>query len=156
MSAIKPTRFDEGARLLIAGLKEHYTPATMSRIPEQWERLRPYLGNVPNQLDKKSYGVCYNLDQGEFDYLCGVKVSSISQLPEGFSHIETPPQRYAVFTHDEHISKLKDTLDAIGKEWLPNAEYEPTGYPAFFERYENYNPETGMGDIEIWVPVKKG
>ena len=153
MAEFGPSRFEEEQPLLIAGLKEHYTAETMSRIPEQWQRFRPYIGNVPGQVDQKTYGVCYNANAGEFDYLTGVAVSNTSQLPEGLSEFQVPAQKYAVFSHLEHISKIRDTIEAIGKDWLPTAAYEPTGTPAFFERYQNFNPETGFGDTEIWVPI---
>ncbi|HKO96338.1 MAG TPA: GyrI-like domain-containing protein [Pyrinomonadaceae bacterium] len=154
MAQFEPTRFEDGAPLLIAGLQEHYSPDIMFRIPEQWERFRPYMGKVPGQIDQKTYGVCYNVSEGEFDYLTGVAASDPSALPAELSQLQIPAQRYAVFVHREHISTIKNTIEAIGKDWLPTAPYEPTGIPAFFERYENYDPETGTGDIEIWVPVK--
>lgn len=156
MSQFEPTRFEESGPLLIAGLKEHYTPETMNRIREQWQRFGPYIGNVPGQVDQRTYGVCDNVTAGEFDYLTGVAVataSATSGLPGEFIQIQIPAQRYAVFSHREHISKIQNTIEAIGKEWLPTAAYEPTGTPTFFERYENFNPQTGMGDIEIWLPI---
>ena len=61
MAQFEPTSYEEEQPLLIAGLKQHYTPETMSRIPEQWQRFRPYIGNVPGQVDQKTYGVCYNV-----------------------------------------------------------------------------------------------
>jgi AraC family transcriptional regulator len=154
MAQFEPTRFEDGGPLLIAGLNEHYTPETMNRIPEQWQRFGPFIGNVPGQIDQKTYGVCYNVSGGEFDYLTGVTVSDTSGLPGEFVHIQIPAQRYAVFFHREHISKIQNTIEAIGKQWLPTAGYEPTGTPTFFERYENFNLQTGMGDIEIWLPIK--
>ena len=153
MTSIEPTEFREIGPLLIAGLKEHYTPDTMNRIPTQWERFRPYMGKIQGRVDQKTYGVCYNVSEGEFDYLTGVEVDDAAGLSGDLNSIQIAPQRYAVFVHREHISKIKDTIEAIGKEWLPTAPYEPTETPAFFERYENYNPETGTGDIQICVPI---
>lgn len=153
MAQFQPARFDDGKALLLAGLHEHYTPDTMDRIPAQWERFRPYMGNVSGQVGQATYGVCHNVAEGEFDYLTGVEVSVGSGLPDELQQLQIPAQRYAVFVHTEHISTIKNTIEAIGTEWLPAAAYVSTGTPAFFERYENYNPETGTGDIEIWVPV---
>jgi len=41
---------------------------------------------------------------------------------------------------------------------LPESGYQPpraaAGAPDFFERYgEGFNPLTGMGDIEVWIPI---
>jgi AraC family transcriptional regulator len=73
--------------------------------------------------------------------------------------VNVPAQRYAVFAHSEHVSKLRNTCEAIWRQWLPNSGHEfarpAPGAPDFFERYgPGFNPQTGMGDIEVWVPVK--
>ncbi|PYT97708.1 MAG: hypothetical protein DMG38_18645 [Acidobacteria bacterium] len=57
-----------------------------------------------------------------------------------------------------NVSKLHETCDAISK-WLPDSGYQPAAAdaetPAFFERYsEEFDPQTGMGGIEVWVPIK--
>jgi len=83
--SFEPNRFEDGKELLLAGMQEHYTPDTMSRIPEQWEKFRPYMGAVPGQVDSKTYGVCHNVSGGEFDYLTGVEVSDASR-PEDLVH----------------------------------------------------------------------
>ena len=44
-------------------------------------------------------------------------------------------------------------LDAINREWLPSSSCRPTDTPPFFERYDHFNPQTGAGNIEIWMPV---
>jgi AraC family transcriptional regulator len=148
-------RFEQGRELLIAGLNVSYTFETRVNIPAQWARFAPHLGKVAGQVDKLSYGVCWNYkpDSG-FDYLSGVEVRGASDLPADFSHIRLPAQRYVVFTHDKHVSSIPDTIDAIWKKWLPHSDYEAAKAPCF-ERYtESFNPQTGTGGIEIWVPLK--
>jgi len=152
---IEPTRFEDHQSFLIAGLKEHYTTDTMNSIPKLWERFGPSIGSVPGQVDQKTYGVCFNNSTNGFDYLAGVEVSSSSGLPAEFDQLKVPAHKYAVFAHREHISTIRKTIDAVGKEWLPQSGYLADGPPAFFERYQNYDPQTGMGDIEIWFPIRK-
>ena len=155
MSQLEPTRFVErGAPLLIAGLKEHYTSQTIDRIPKQWQRFGPQLGHVPGQVNSKTYGVCYNSGKDGFDYLTGVQVKDSAQENDGLTQVEIPAHRYAVFKHREHISTIRNTIEAIGKEWLPNSGYKAAGNPDFFERYKSFDPETGIGEIEIWLPIK--
>src|SRR6476620_6728553 len=101
MDKIEPNRYEDAKPLLIAGLEKHYTPETMNRIPELWNRFGPSIGKVPGQVDQKSYGVCHNVDEGEFDYLAGVEVTVTAALPAEYSHIQIPAQRYAVFSHRE-------------------------------------------------------
>jgi AraC family transcriptional regulator len=151
-----PAHFETGKPMLIAGLRGHFTNATWAGIPAQWERLIAF-GKIPGMVGSAHYGLCFN-QPGGVDYLSGVEVSSVAGLPSDFSHCEIPGQRYAVFEHREHISKLHDTLDAIHRTWAPDHELlRPSGgAPDFFERYgERFDPRTGMGDIEVWIPFIK-
>ena len=152
---LDPPRFVKGQSLLIGGLNESYTFETRDNIPAQWKRFSPRLGKIPGQIGDTTYGVCWNYKPGcGFDYLSGVEVSDTTVLPEGLSHVHLPAQRYAVFTHKKHVSSIPDTLDAIWSKWLPNSGSEVVNGPSF-ERYTNeFDPQTGVGGIEIWVPVK--
>jgi AraC family transcriptional regulator len=124
-------------------------------IPAQWQRFNEFFGKVPGQIGKVAYGICYNADDsGNFDYLCGVEVSDFSSLPAELSHVRVPEQRYAVFTHREHIAMIRRTWNTIWNKWLPESGHTPADAPSF-ERYsEQFNPVTGMGGLEIWLPLK--
>lgn len=148
-------RFENGKELLIAGLNDRYTMVTRANIPDQWERFAPRIGKVPGQIGAISYGVCWNTKPGcDFDYLAGVEVKDLSGLPADFKHLRIPAGRYAVFTHRQHVSALPNTIEASWMKWLPNSGYEAAQSPCF-ERYtEEFNPHTGMGGMEIWIPIK--
>ena len=155
---LEPPRFEDAASKLVAGLRDHYTPSTSNQIPALWQRFGPHIGRVPGQLSGVTYGVCFPQSSG-FDYMAGVEVSSASGLPEDFSVTTIPAQRYAVFAHRGHVSKLYETCDAIEREWLPTSGYEfahgTDGAPGFFERYgTSFNPFVGAGDVEVWVPLR--
>lgn len=154
---LETPRIVTGKLLLIAGLRGHFTPATWAGIPEQWQRFASYLGKIPGQVGRITYGLCFNRPNG-IDYLSGVEVSAIDHLPHEFSHVSIPAQQYAVFPHREHVSKLRHTLEAIQREWLPESGYQTSkaspNAPDFFERYgEGFDPQTGTGDIEVWIPL---
>jgi AraC family transcriptional regulator len=157
---LEAPRFEDGKALLIAGLRSHYTAASMNNIPEQWQRFAHYIGNVPCQVGRMTYGLNFLSANVEgIDYLSGVEVSSCSGLPSEFRCVSIPARRYAVFAHRDHVTKLRDTCDAIGKKWFPGSGYElargDAETPDFFERYtEEFNPQTGMGGMEVWVPIK--
>jgi AraC family transcriptional regulator len=151
-------RFENGKATLIAGLRSRYTWETMNGISAQWQRFAPYIGKIPGQVGSVAYGVIFSVPGG-IDYLSGVEVSSSSGLPSEFSAISIPAQKYAVFAHRDHVSKLRETIDAIFNQWLPGSGYQVPrgagGAPDFFERYsEDFNPQTGMNGIEVWVPIK--
>jgi len=152
-------RIANGKALRIAGLREHYTSETMKNMPELWLRFGPHIGNVPGQMGRVAFGLCFNaLSPDGLDYFAGVEVSGSSALPGEFSLASIPAQKYAVFSHREHVSKLHETLNAIDK-WLPESGLEvacgTAEAPSFFERYsEEFDPRTGMGGMEVWVPIK--
>ena len=149
----------ESAKLLqIAGLRERYTSENMQNIAQLWLRFGPHIGNIPGQVGRVAYGLCFNaLSPNGLDYLAGVEVSGSFGLPAEFSVATIPAQKYAVFAHREHVSKMYETLDAIHK-WLPGSGLEvgrgTAGAPDFFERYtEDFDSRTGMGGMEVWVPI---
>jgi AraC family transcriptional regulator len=156
---LEAPRFEYGKPLRIAGLGEHYTPETMKNMPELWQRFAPHIGKIPGQVGQVAYGLCFNaLSPDGMDYMAGVEVSGSSGLPDGFSVAAIPAQKYAVFSHREHVSKMYETLDAIDK-YLPGSGLEvaceAADAPNFFERYsEEFDPQTGMGGMEVWVPIK--
>jgi AraC family transcriptional regulator len=156
---LEAPRFENGRALRIGGLRQHYTSETMKNIPELWQRFAPHIGHVPGQVGGVAYGLCFNANNPDgMDYMAGVEVSGTSELPSDFSIASIPAQKYAVFSHREHVSKMYETLDAIDK-WLPGSGLEAASgdaeSPNFFERYsEEFNPRTGMGGMEVWVPIK--
>jgi AraC family transcriptional regulator len=150
-------RLVDAKPMMIAGLRERITVETWDKIDKLWWRFAPHIGHVPGQVGARvAYGVVTDGADG-IDYLAGVEVTDASGLPDGFADVRLPAQRYAVFAHEGHVSKLKDTMTAIW-EWLPQSGHEharTAGAPAFFERYgEEFDPQTGMGGIEVWVPIK--
>jgi AraC family transcriptional regulator len=155
VTSLTPTRFENGKLLLLAGLTERYAGAACgNEIPAQWQRFGRYLGHVPGQAGDVAYGVCYNFDEdGNMDYLSGVEVSDFAALPPDFVRLRITPQRYVVFTHTEHISAIRGTWNSIWNDWLPKSGHTVADAP-FFERYDkNFNPQTGNGDVELWIPI---
>ncbi|BCG89121.1 AraC family transcriptional regulator [Mesorhizobium sp. 113-3-9] len=155
LSALEPSRFETSRPLLIAGLGERYTCETSAAIPMQWQRFGPYIGNIPGETGDVAYGVCANGDDaGNFDYVAGVEVTDFSDLPRELSRVRIPAQKYAVFAHREHISTIRRTVNTIWNKWLPASGHEIADAPEF-ERYgPEFDPRSGNGGLEIWVPIK--
>jgi AraC family transcriptional regulator len=159
VNKLNPPRLQERRALLMAGLQEHYTRETQTTIPEQWKRL-PF-GKIPGQLGHMAYGVVLNLDEktGEFDYFCGVEIATVSPAHGNLKTYKSPHQKYAIFCHRENVSRLRDTIHAIFTAWLPTSGQSlshPTATsPNLIEYYgDNFDPESGTGDIEVWIPIK--
>jgi AraC family transcriptional regulator len=153
---LQTPRFETGKPLLVAGLGGRYSSENGAGIPGQWHRFHQSVANIPGRIGKVAYGVCCNGDDsGNFDYIAGVEVSDFSDLPREFSRVRIPEQRYAVFTHADHISTIRRTVNTIWNHWLPRSGLKAADAPSF-ERYdEKFDPVTGDGGLEIWVPVKE-
>jgi AraC family transcriptional regulator len=121
---LQAPRFETGKAMLVAGVGERYTwESGGPAIPGQWHRFHQSVESIPGRVGRVAYGVCCNGDDsGNFDYIAGVEVSDFSDLPREFSRVRIPEQRYAVFTHRDHISSIRRTVNTIWNHWLPASE----------------------------------
>src|SRR6201999_4153098 len=153
---LQPPRFETSKPLLVAGIGERYNHESGAGIPGQWQRFQQAVANIPGRVGQVAYGVCCNGDDaGNFEYIAGVEVSDFSDLPREFSRVRVPEAKYAVFTHRDHISTIRRTINTIWNHWLPASGLKAADAPNF-ERYdENFDPLTGDGGLEIWIPVRE-
>jgi AraC family transcriptional regulator len=150
-------RFETAKAFLVAGLAERISCNDNGAIiPGLWHRFHQSLADIPARIGDVAYGVCCNGDDaGNFDYIAGVEVADFSDLPRRFGRVRIPESRYAVFTHRDHVASIRRTITAIWNHWLPASGLKAADAPNF-ERYDaNFDPATGNGGLEIWVPVKE-
>lgn len=155
LTNLETPRFETSQPLLIGGIGEHYNCDSSAAIPSQWQRFVPHINHIQGQVGHKAYGVRYNADEdGNFDYLCGVEISDFSRLPGDWSRVRIPEQRYAVFTHRDHISAIRRTWSTIWNEWLPQSGHLVIDAPVFELYGDDFNSSTGVGKVELWVPIR--
>ena len=148
-------RMETSEPLLLAGLVERHACNSPLGIPAQWQRFGPYIGRIPGQVGNAAYGAIYNFDSdSNFDYMCCVKINGSSGLPAGFETIHVPAQKYVVFRHSGHVAGIRATMAAIWNQWFPESGYQAAKAPTL-ERYgPEFNPSTGLGGFEIWIPIQ--
>ncbi|MBL8816476.1 MAG: AraC family transcriptional regulator [Planctomyces sp.] len=152
---LNPPRHETLPPLRLAGLVERYDCQSPAGIPDQWQRFFPYLGNIPNQVGKDAFGVCYNFDDtGKFDYLTGVVVKNQAGSPFGLVQLELPPHKYAVFSYGGHIAEIRAVISSIWSDALPKSGYEAVNGPTLEKYGPKFEPNTGLGGFEIWIAVK--
>ena len=139
--------------LRIVGLAERYAGSNAG-IPAQWGRFNES-GAISGQLGSVAYGVVHEFDDGGgFTYLCGVAVKEFPSRRGTFARALLPARSYAVWAHREHVSSVFSTCQRIFDQGLADAGLEPEHAP-WFERYgEEFDPRTGNGGLEIWVPIR--
>jgi AraC family transcriptional regulator len=152
---LPPPRLETREQFVIAGLRAHYSFEASEGIPDQWRRFAPQIGHVEGQLGPETFGVSCNFSgKGQFDYITGVRVrAAINNVPE-LSSISIAPARYVVFTHPSHVIDLHRTHYAIWNVWMPQSGHRISNAPNFELYHEDFNPVTGTGKIEIWMPVE--
>ena len=147
----------ETGRLYIAGMRRFFSYEDRGGIPSLWQRFAPHIGNIPGETEGQSYGICICSPSAEdegFDYLSGVAVRSLDDLPEDLVGVRVPAQRWAVYPHEDHVSTLGGTCAAAG-EWLAREGHKPAeGAVQMIEYYgPQFDPRTGSGGCEIWMPL---
>lgn len=159
-STIEPARFEHRDAMYLVGPRARLTQNAAQDIQIVWEQLVPHLGTIPEQIGTTDYGLCIGVDDSaqRFDYMAAIAMPVGTSVPTGWSQVSVPAQNYAVFPHTQHVSQVRHTIEKIFA-WLATADCQLAEQGAekihFFERYgESFNPETGMDDIEIWLPLK--
>ena len=93
-----------------------------------------------------------NAAPGVFEYLAGVTVKSLVNLPAGMVGWEIPAQTYAVLpAHD--VPDIMPVINYYYQEWLPRSKEFTSAQGAFLELY----PETYPQDLIIYLhfPVRR-
>lgn len=140
--------------LRICGISRHYGFEQMAQIPSQWQAFGPLISRISCAPNPTTYGVICNSDDSGFDYLSGVLFARDERLPAETVQLVLEPQTYAVFEHQEHVSSVSASCAAIWGEWLPGSGKEAVQAP-WFERYgEKFDPMSGDGGLEIWIPIR--
>lgn len=157
---LEEPRFVDGGPMVLAGISRVFTWSEMGEIPTLWNAFGPRIGSIPGEIGEAAYGV--NLappaDGGDLGYMAAVEVSDGAAIPADLTHLHVPAQRYAVFPHRGHVTELTATIGAIMSQWLPHSGHRsPEAGPGgvvFLERYgDQFNPETGRGGMEVWMPI---
>lgn len=143
--------------LLLAGLAERHPCDKPEEVPAHWQRFGPFIEHIPHGVGMAAYGVLMDLFDGgdSFQYLAAVEVSSLSGLHAELTGWRLPAQRFAVFRHEGHASRMRPTIHTIFNRELDRYGVAAGDIPSFIEYYgPDFDPQAGEGDIEVWVPVK--
>jgi len=120
------------------------------------------LDNVPNRLNQNQLCV-FKMENHSpnLDYVMGVEVNSLKNIPEGMESMVLSESMYAslkiVKRGPEDVGKAFET---ILSNWIPKSNYIPTGTPGFIyyddEFFSVFNEKGYDGNplATVFVPVK--
>src|SRR5215475_482400 len=156
---LETPRIETSQPLQLVGLQQNYNSKTRTEIPKQWQRFAPQIPALSGKNMGVAYGVVLAGSQPDsIHYFCGVEASENAKATADFTRISIPAHRFAKFSHHDHVSKLHETEMAIMDNWM--AEHHDQiardqKLPIMIEYYgPGFNPQTGLGDTEVWIPVK--
>jgi AraC family transcriptional regulator len=124
-------------------------------IPAQWQRfMSSHYHDIPEKVESMPIGVCEPPDdEGCFRYVWAAEVKAFERRSPDLTYIETKPRSYAVFRHNDHMSKVLDTYSAIWNEALPEMSRTMADGPVMEFHNDAFDPDTGLGGLQIWVPL---
>lgn len=154
---LAPPRIVDRPPLLLAGLAERHPCDKPEEVPAHWQRFGPFIQHIPHGVGMAAYGVLMDLFHGgdSLQYLAAIEVSSVTGLHSELTAWRLPAQRFAVFQHDGHVSRMRPTIHTIFNREIERFGIETADIPSFIEYYgPGFDPMAGEGDVEVWVPVK--
>lgn len=154
-SSLPSPRLETLDAFTIAGLGAEFEPGKAAGIPALWQKFNAYFGHIPGQTDKTAYGLC-TMRPGKpgFRYVAGARVTKGADLPAELETVQVPAQTWAIFQHHGHVNGIPATVDAAFRTWLPASGRTVGAFPDVLEFYgEDFDPETGLGRVEIWLPL---
>lgn len=149
-------RVEQLEKLRLVGLSMPCSYKEIGNIPAQWRKFMSdsYAG-IPRKVERMPIGVCAVPDEdGAFEYVCAAEVEDFGRRHPTLSQIETRPGSYAVFEHNDHVSTIFDSYTAIWNESLPAMARTVADGPVLEFHKDEFDPDTGFGGLQIWVPLE--
>jgi len=128
--------------------------------PKLWIAFRPYAEAVVHRrVGGHFFGIheqYQETDDGvEFTYVCAMEVEDFEDVPEGMVTRTIPAQLYAVFTHDDDVLTIPETMKYIWGSWLPKSKYEYVERPDFELFPKTQDPNGQHKPIFLYVPIRR-
>lgn len=145
--------------ITLCGVARTFTGATRHLIPDLWMEAVPRIFALDGRQGDTTYGACIGMNTKEGDdygfvYMAAVEVLPTTVAHDGMTTVVAPAGRYAVYTFDDHISKFSEFVDAVWRDHFPTSGLTRRSAPDF-ERYdERWDPETGLGPVDYFIPVE--
>ena len=130
-------------------------------IPKQWERFlkEGIADKIPNKVDSAIYAVYTNYASDyndEYDFIVGMKVSSVSDVPPGMVAKKVPKGRYAIVT-----SAKGPVAQIVPQAWQRVYGLDDNkqlggarAYKADFELYDHRSQDPHDSQVDLYIGLK--
>ena len=140
----------------VLGLQERFT-SEAEDFGGAWNRFMAYHNEISAlSVDGAYYGVSFVPDDVQadeaMDYVAGMAVDEVQEIPEGLVLREVPSSCCAVF--ECAVNTIHETYEHIFESWLPESEYE-ADQP--LPNYDHYPPATARPEspVLICIPIRE-
>jgi AraC family transcriptional regulator len=157
---MQPKFVTRGPELAI-GMAGSFAQGDTERISALWQ---DFVKRMPAIKHQKPYslGVCMSnhpdvvkTSGDTFVYVAALPVTQVNDLPDGMVICDIPEATYALFTHKGAIADIKHTVEYIWGTWVPESGCQLLDSPDFELYDERFDPQSGTGEVDIYVPVKR-
>jgi predicted transcriptional regulator YdeE len=130
-------------------------------IPSQWEKFfkQGIADKIPHKIDPTIYAVYANYasdHNGDYDFIIGMKVSDVSNVPPGMVATKVPPGRYAIVP-----SATGPVSQVVPQAWqrvysLDDAKQlgGTRAYKADFELYDRRSQNPQSSQVDLYIGLK--
>ena len=123
-----------------------------NEIAQMWGEFIPRIKEIQNIVDD-SFGLCKPADEnGVFEYLAGMEVSSTEDIPDGMESWEVTAGKYAVFPCT--LKTIGETYKYAFETWLPGSDYEYMQGIDFEFYDEDFDADVEDSTLYIYIPIK--
>jgi AraC family transcriptional regulator len=150
-------RLAQLGRLRLVGLSALCSFREVMKIPAQWQHFATeFYFAIPSKTPRMPIGVCdVPSEDGTFRYVCAVDVAAFEDRNPELTYLAVEPGDYAVFEHQDHVSRIFDTYSAIWNRALPEMARRVADSPVLEFHNDTFDPATGLGGVQIWIPLEK-
>ena len=136
----------------VLGLQERFSQ-DQEDFEGIWKRFMRYHDPIQAlSTDGAYYGANFAVEAGkEMDYLAGMAVTGVQDVPEGLTLRKVPGSRYAVF--ECTVETIGDTYDWIFGQWLKTAPYARPDENSPKADFERYPPGTDSADTAVLLHI---
>jgi len=130
-------------------------------IPKQWDRFfrEGIADKIPDKVDSTIYAIYTNYasdHNGEYDFIIGMKVSSVSDVPPGMVAQQVPSGRFAVIA-----SAKGPVAQVVPQAWHRVYRLDDNkqlggarAYNADFELYDQRSQNPEDSQVDLYVGLK--
>ncbi len=127
-------------------------------IPKLHQKFTGRISEIKNRINDSAIGIFidppnYNYQTDKFQWIAGVEVTSMEDIPEGMEAVSFPANTYACTTYKGKKNQAYQAYDYL-YQWVAESEYELADSYGV-EHYEAYDEETTEEIMDLMFPVKK-